>query len=218
MTFYHKVKDIKHTNQNFASLFNLNTSVMRLLLTFVCFLLFNALYGQTGNEKTTFQRNGFVFGLGLGAGNLTLNTNDTQSNAFSTTLPNIKVGFMFGNKIAILALLPGANYKYKEKDRGFEGITLIAQYWVKERWWVMGGTGLTLDAPAFYTVKDPKTAEFNTGFPALTAGTGHEIYRKGKFDIDLQYRFFYGQSNLDNSDFRKGFSNMFIVGFNLYSL
>lgn len=80
----------------------------------------------------------------------------------------------------------------------------------------MGGVGLTFDAPAFYTVKDPKTAEFHIGLPALTAGTGYEIYRKGKFAIDLQYRFFYGQSNLSYNGFRKGFSNMFIVGFNWY--
>lgn len=82
---------------------------MRLTLTFVCFLLFNALYGQ----KSDIERKGFVFGGGLGAGSLTLNTNDTTTNAFSTTIPNIKVGYMINNRLEILALLPGANYKYK---------------------------------------------------------------------------------------------------------
>lgn len=189
---------------------------MRLILIFICLPLFNALYGQSNDEQNTIQRKGFVFGVGLGAGSLTLNTNDTTTNAFSTTLPNIKVGYMINNRLAILALLPGANYKYKGKDRGFEAITITAQFWAKERWWLMGGAGLSFDAPAFYTVKDPKTAEFYTGFPALTAGTGYEIYRKGKFAIDLQYRFFYGQSNLSNNGFRNGISNMFIVGFNWY--
>jgi hypothetical protein len=190
--------------------------MMRLTLIFICFLLFNTLYGQSSEGNNTFQRQGVVFGVGLGAGSLTLNTNDTTSNAFSTTLPNIKVGYMINNRLAILALLPGANYKYKGKDRGFEAITIAAEYWAKEKWRVMAGVGLTFDAPAFYTVKDPKTAEFYTGFPALTAGTGYEIYHKGTFAIDLQYRFFYGQSNLSNDGFRKGFSNMFIVGFNWY--
>lgn len=189
---------------------------MRLTLIFICLLLFNVLYGQSSDEQNSIQRKGFVFGVGFGAGSLTLNTNDTTTNAFSTTLPNIKVGYMINKRLAILALLPGANYKYKGKDRGFEAITIAAQFWAKERWWLMGGAGLSFDAPAFYTVRDPKTAKFYTGFPALTAGTGYEIYRKGKFAIDLQYRFFYGQSSLTNNGFRKGISNMFIVGFNWY--
>lgn len=189
---------------------------MRLTLIFIFHILFNALYGQSSDNDNTFQRKGFVFGVGLGAGSLILNTNDTTTNTFSTTLPNMKVGFMASNRLAILALLPGANYKYKGKDRGFEAITIAAQYWVKEKWWLMGGAGLTFDAPAFYTVKDPKTAEFHTGFPSLTAETGYEIYRTGKFAIDFQYRIFYGQSNLSSNGFRKGISNMFIVGFNWY--
>ncbi|NJK98245.1 MAG: hypothetical protein HC905_28040 [Bacteroidales bacterium] len=78
----------------------------------------------------------------------------------------------------------------------------------------MGGTGLTFDAPAFYTVKDPSSAAFYTGIPAFTFSTGYEIWHKGRFTLDLQYRIFLGKSSLPNSGQREGVSNTFIVGFN----
>lgn len=123
---------------------------------------------------------------------------------------------MLNKRLALLALLPGSNYKYNGKDRGFEAIMIAGQYWLKDNWWVLGGTGLTFDAPAFYTVKDPKNADFFTGLPAITLATGYEVFHKGKFAIDVQYRLFLGKSNLPNNGQREGVSNMFILGFNWY--
>lgn len=123
---------------------------------------------------------------------------------------------MLNKRLALLALLPGANYKYSGKDRGFEGLIVAGQYWLKDNWWVLGGTGVTFDAPAFYTVKDPKAAGFYTGLPSFTFAMGYEVWRKGRFALDLQYRVFIGQSNLPDNKHREGISNMFIVGFNWY--
>jgi len=189
---------------------------MRNLLIITLTLLTINSFAQTNLEKKPIERIGFVIGVGFGAGALKLNTNDTTKVAFSTTLPNIKVGFMASKRLALFVLLPGANYKYNGKDRGFEAITIAGQYWLKDKWWILGGTGLVFDAPAFYTVKDPKTAGFYTGFPALTFATGYEVWHKGRFALDLQYRVFMGKSNLPNSGQREGVSNMFIVGFNWY--
>jgi hypothetical protein len=195
---------------------NSKNKKMRKFLILTLTIMANYTFAQVDLNNKPIERKGFVIGLGLGAGALTLNTNDTTNVSFSTTLPNLKIGYMVNQRLALLALLPGANYKYNGKDRGFEGLIIAGQYWVKNNWWVLGGTGLTFDAPAFYTVKDPKTAEFNTGFPALTFATGYEVWHKGRFALDLQYRIFLGKSNLPNNGQREGISNMFIFGFNWY--
>jgi hypothetical protein len=189
---------------------------MRKIVTITLIIIVNYSFAQTNTGKLQIERKGFVFGVGLGAGSLSLNNNDTASTKFSTTLPNIKVGYMLNSRLALLALLPGANYNYNGKDRGFEAVIISGQYWVKDNWWVLGGTGITFDAPAFYTVKDIKTADFYTGFPALTFATGYEVWHRKRFALDLQYRVFYGKSNLSNGGQREGISNMFIVGFNWY--
>ncbi len=189
--------------------------MQKLLIITLTLLTINT-FAQTNLEKKPIERKGFLFGVGLGAGALKLDTNDTTKVAFSTTLPNIKVGFMAGKRLGLFVLLPGANYKYDGKDRGFEAITVAGQYWLLDKWWIMGGTGLTFDAPAFYTVKDPKNAGFYKGFPALTFSTGYEVWHKGQFALDLQYRVFMGKSKLANNGYREGISNMFIIGFNWY--
>lgn len=176
----------------------------------------NMVFAQGSIEKTPFERKGFLIGFGLGAGTLTLNHNDTIQTSFSATLPNIKFGWMISNRIALQAILPGATYKYGGKDRGFEGIIISGQYWLKDKWWLMGGTGVTFDAPAFYTVQSPNSAGFYTGIPAFTFATGYEVWRKDKFALDVQYRVFLGQSSLSNNQQRQGISNMFIIGFNWY--
>lgn len=189
---------------------------MRVAILLLALCLANLSWAQTKPGHFLFERKGFLFGAGVGAGSLVLKTNDTTDVSFSTTLPNLKIGYMVHPRLAVLVMLPGANYKYKGKDRGFEGLVFATQYWIKDRWWVLGGTGLTFDAPAFYTVKDPSKASFYTGAPAFSFATGYELWRKGKFALDIQCRIFLGSSNLPSAGHRDGVSNMFIVGFNWY--
>ena len=189
---------------------------MRKIVFIALAITANFTYSQPNLNLQSPENKGFSIGIGIGAGALSLTTNDTNQVSFSTTLPNLKIGYRFNQKLALFALLPGANYKYQEKARGFEAIIFAGQYWIKNNWWILAGTGLTFDAPAFYTVKDPKTAEFYTGFPAITVASGYEIWQKGRFALDLQYRFFFGKSNLQNNGTRQGLSNMLIVGFNWY--
>ena len=161
-------------------------------------------------------KHGFLFGVALGGGALHLMESGHSSTSFSASIPNLKLGYMLNPKCALQLILPGATYTSEGKDRGFEGIVPAVQYWVKDKWWVMGGIGLTLDAPAFYTVKDPATAEFNFGFPAFSAATGYELFQKRRLIIDVQYRLFYGKVDLDNGDIKKGIANMILLGFNWY--
>jgi hypothetical protein len=188
----------------------------KLILAVIMAFPVTGLLAQENSGKTKVEPSGLFFGVGIGAGTLSLSLRDTTRLSFASTLPNVKLGYRFNQRWALLTLLPGANYSYQGKDRGFEGIMVSGQYWLKTNWWLMAATGMTFDAPAFYTVKDPKTAGFYIGFPAVSLATGYEIWHKGKWTMDLQYRFFYGKSNLPDNRYREGISNMFIAGFNWY--
>lgn len=172
------------------------------------------LRAQQNQEIKSFERQGFTFGLSVGAGALTLSTHDSVKTTLAATLPNLRIGYVVSSRLALQLLLPGSPYQYQGKARGFEGILISGQYWVKDSWWVLGGLGLTLDAPAFWTIKEPKQADFRIGFPALAFAAGHEVYQKKNFTIDIQYRFYAGQVELDGGGKRQGFSNMLSVGFN----
>lgn len=163
-----------------------------------------------------FERKGFTFGMGVGAGSLSLNTNDTCTTAFTFSVPNLKIGYILNPRLAIQLMLPGATYRYQGKDRGFEAMILGCQYWPVDRCWIQGGVGLTFDAPAFYTVSDADQAKFYSGFPAFTLATGYEIWRRGTCAFDIQYRFFYGKSELDAGVQRSGMSHVILFGVNWY--
>ncbi|MCB0844441.1 MAG: hypothetical protein KDE26_14400, partial [Bacteroidetes bacterium] len=79
---------------------------MRKILFLTLTILVNLSFAQTNLEKNPVERKGFVIGLGIGGGTLTLNTNDTTQTSFAPTLPNIKVGYMLNERLALLALLP----------------------------------------------------------------------------------------------------------------
>lgn len=161
-------------------------------------------------------RQGWSFGLSVGGGQLRLNTNDTIQNAFTATLPNLKVGYLFSSRFGLFLTLPGATYTYRNVTRGFEGAVMSGQYWLNDRWWVSCGLGLTFDAQAFYTVKDPSKAKFYTGFPAVSFGVGYELHRKGRLAIDLQYRCFMGNADLPNNGSRHGVANVVMIGVSWY--
>lgn len=179
-------------------------------------LLLSLIVIASAQTPIPFERTGFSYGAGVGIGSLRLNTNDTLSSAFTSTLPNIRIAYQLHPDLAVGVLLPGAIYSYQGKDRGFEAVLLTGQYWFRDRWWVLGGAGMTLDAPAFYTVSDPSEADFHTGFPALTVAVGYELWQNDGWVMDLQYRFFFGKAALPNGGERSGSSNMLSLGINRY--
>jgi len=96
---------------------------MKTIISILLLFSFNQVFSQTKDFHYSIDRKGIVFGLGCGAGSLSLSHETGEnSTAFSFSIPNIKVGYMINNRLALYALLPGATYKYEDKDRGFEGI------------------------------------------------------------------------------------------------
>lgn len=170
-------------------------------------------------EQTQINRNGWVFGTAAGVSVVHLSTTglatETQT---GLSFPNFKAGKMINNRMALLIYLPGSIYRYKgegrERDRGFEGIIPSVQYWLKPRWWVMAGAGLTLDAPAFYDIKGEDERKFYFG-PSVLAVTGYEIWRKDRFALDLQVRAHYGYASIPEGK-RTGLAVTTLLGFNWY--
>jgi len=182
-------------------------------------ILLVSLSTQLWSQETTNNRNGWIFGTAVGASVLHLSTSGLPTEiAPSISFPNFKIGKMITKRTAILLYLPGSIYTYKgvgrQRDRGFEGIIPAAQYWVTPRWWVLGGVGLTLDAPAFYDIKGEDEHKFYFG-PSVLAATGYELWRKGNFALDLQVRMHYGYSIIPEGK-RTGMAGTTLVGFNWY--
>jgi len=171
---------------------------------------------QSITAQNSVERKGLTYGFSVGAGALTLSDMESESTTIAATFPNIRIGYMLNDQLALQFLLPGSPYDNNGKTRGFEGIVLSGQYWFIDKAWILGGMGVALDAPAFWTVTDPSTENFYAGFPALTFATGYELLQGKKFTVDLQYRIFAGQVELENSAKQQGISNMFSVGLNWY--
>ncbi|GAB4413528.1 MAG: hypothetical protein OHK0039_20550 [Bacteroidia bacterium] len=149
-------------------------------------------------------------------GVLTRAVGDTLHTELASTLPNLRLGYMIGDRWTVHLLLPGTPYRQGGQRRGFEGILLAGQYWPRDAWWVLAGAGAALDFPAFWTVEDPAAADFRTGMPAFTFATGYEVWRKNSFVLDLQYRLYAGQIGPAGGTPWQGLSNMIMLGINWY--
>lgn len=170
------------------------------------FILMSALtFAQDNlNNKNTFIRDGFMFEFGLGGGIISIKDSagpqrfdDTQGGG---TFPELKFGYMLNDRLAITVSAPGMIYTINDNDRHFGGIIPSVQYWVKDRWWIHGGAGLGIDAPALYDIKDNVNDDWNTGIAAMVS-TGYEVYRKNKFAMNVQSKLLVGgvkiSSNID---------------------
>lgn len=186
-----------------------------LIALFTVFTLMS--YGQ--QLENAVQRKGFVIGLSVGAGVISIADSDAENPFYDAQggiiFPNLKIGWMLNERMALLATFPGKIYDYEGKDRSFESIMLIFQYWVNDRWWVNAGFGLAMDFPAFYEVDDFKNEEWNFGC-AVAASTGYEIYQKKNFTIDLQTKVYLGRVSLEDDRHRDAVAFTVGIGFNWY--
>ena len=177
-------------------------------------------YGQKGIDQ--IERKGFVIGFGLGAGVISTSDSDQQIPFDEAhgggTFPNLKIGWMVNDRLAILGLYTGKLYEYEIKHRSFDAFIPSAQYWVKDRWWVNAGIGLAMDFPAIYRAgieANIKDEDWNFG-KALALSTGYELVQKKKFVLDLQTQLLMGSTSLDNDRHRDAVVFSIGLGFNWY--
>lgn len=155
---------------------------------------------QNTKSETTTHRNGFIFEFSVGGGLISIEdsagiqTFDKSKETF--VFPDVKLGYMLNDKLAITISMPGNIYEYKNNDRNFGGFIPSVQYWVKDQWWIHGGIGLAIDSPALYDIKDNVNDDWNFG-TAVMVSTGYEFYQKKNFALNLQSKVVLGHASLD---------------------
>jgi len=168
---------------------------------FLLFLLagfYLSLHAQAPDKKP-FERKGFVFGGAAGVSYIQVSAPVGLPDEKQTGMcfPNLKVGYMLTPRLALLMYLPRTSYVYKgdgrERGRGFESFIPSVQYWTNDRFWLIAGAGLDMDAPVFYDMKEKSERKFYFG-PAAVAGAGYEFFRKGRIALDVQGQIHYGQA------------------------
>jgi len=187
--------------------------ILILVFTF-CTLLS---YGQ--NKTSQIERKGFVIGFGVGAGVINI-TNSIPEDPFEDTqggivFPNLKIGWMLNERLAILISSHGLIYNIDGKDRSFDALAPTVQFWFNDRIWINGSIiGLAIDAPAIYEDGFGDEA-WNFGH-SVSLSSGYEIVQTKKFSLDLQTNLSMGRTNLDNEVNRDGVILSFGLGFNWY--
>tara|TARA_R110001583_G_scaffold180064_1_gene337075 strand:- start:192 stop:794 length:603 start_codon:yes stop_codon:yes gene_type:complete len=183
----------------------MKTIKKQILLRMACvaFALVSSItYAQNTNPETSTQRDGFIIEFSVGGGLISLEdsegiqTFDKSQGTF--VFPDLKLGYMLNENIAITAAMPGNIYEFQDNDRNFGGFIPSLQYWVKNRWWIHGGIGLAIDSPALYDIKDDVNDDWNFGF-AVMASTGYEIYKKKNFALNVQSKLVLGSVSLDGN-------------------
>ena len=157
-------------------------------------------YAQKTNSETITQREGFIFEFVVGGGSISIEdsagtqTFDTSQGTF--VFPDLKLGYMLNEKLAITLSMPGNIYEFQDNDRNFGGLIPSVQYWLKDNWWIHGGIGLAIDSPALYDIKDDVNDDWNFG-TAVMISTGYEFYKKKNFALNVQSKLVLGHASLD---------------------
>jgi hypothetical protein len=181
----------------------IKTIKKQILLRMACVafaLIPSITYAQNTNQESTTHRDGFIFEFLAGGGLISIEdsegiqTFDKSQGTF--VFPDLKFGYMLNEDLAITISMPGNIYEFQDNDRHFGGFIPSVQYWVKDKWWIHGGIGLAIDAPALYDIKDEVNDDWNFGC-AVMASTGYEIYKKKNFALNVQSKLVLGRVFLD---------------------
>lgn len=168
-------------------------------------LLSSITYAQNTNQESMTQRDGFIFEFVVGGGVISLEDSagiqTFEKSQGTFVFPDLKLGYMLNEKLAITISMPGNIYEFQDNDRNFGGFIPSVQYWVKDRWWIHGGFGLAIDSPALYDIKDNVNDDWNFGH-AVMLSTGYEIYKKKSFALNVQSKLVMGRANLDGGAHR----------------
>ncbi len=192
--------------------------MIRLIITTCLIIIASLVYAQ---DDQTIIRKGFVFGTSIGFSH-SIHSFPSASQNNTDFGVGFKIGFMLKSNMALLLTSNVSGYDYtgigRSRKRDFGVLAPTVQYWLGDRFWVMGGIGIGLDAPVFFDIKDPDNNKeetvYHAGLGAIGA-IGYEFYQGKKFTIDIKARMTYRNIDLAEGN-TTGVSPSILIGINFY--
>ncbi|RKE95359.1 hypothetical protein [Ichthyenterobacterium magnum] len=191
-------------------------SIIKQFALVAIMLVSTIIAAQNNKNEISNQREGFMFEFGIGGGIISvedskgIQTFDKSQGAIS--FPEIKLGYMLNENLAVTVAMPGMIYEFQDNDRHFGGFIPSVQYWVKDKWWIHGGIGLAIDGPALYDIKDAND-DWNFGCAVMTS-TGYEVCKKKNFALNVQSKLVLGRAFLKGDAHRDAVLFSIGLGFN----
>jgi hypothetical protein len=192
--------------------------MIKSILTVFLITLVSVLHSQ---NKPLIEKKGFVFGTSFGLSHsIQTFPNKLQNNTdFGFDL---KFGYMLKPNVALLLTSNISAYDYigigRPRKRDFGVLAPSVQYWLHEKFWVLAGIGLGVDAPVFFDIKDPENnkeeTQYHTGLGILGA-VGYDFYHGKSFTFDLKARMTYRNVNITEGK-TTGFAPSILIGVNFY--
>ncbi|MBN2778213.1 MAG: hypothetical protein JXR36_11250 [Bacteroidales bacterium] len=187
-------------------------------------LLFSVFLQFTfAQEHKAIQRKGFVFGTSYGTGYSILKFPDKNQSELGFAL-DVKLGYMIKPDLALLLSSNVSIYDYsgfgRDRKRDFGILAPSVQYWVNDKFWVLGGVGLGGDNPVFWDIDfenvdtDPLETKYYNGLGFVTA-VGYEIYQRKNMALDLKTKISYRNVEMQEGK-TNGVSFTLLLGINFY--
>lgn len=184
-------------------------------------LVLCTVFTAQAQDKEKVERKGLVFGTALGLSHSIQSFPNKNQNDTDFGL-DLKFGYMIKPNLAILLTSNVSGYDYsgigRDRKRDFGILAPSIQFWLNDRFWILGGIGLGLDAPVFFDIENPDTDPEETAYYSglgLIGSAGYELYQKKKFTIDLKTRV--GYRNLQITEGKtQGVSIGLLIGINFH--
>jgi len=196
---------------------------MKSILITAILVFFVFIKSTFAQEDKTIQRKGLVFGTSYGIGYSVLNFPDKNQCDLGFAL-DVKLGYMIKPNLALLLTTNVSIYDYlgfgRDRKRDFGILAPSVQYWVNDKFWVLGGVGLGGDNPVFWDIDfdnvdaDPLETKYYNGLGFVTS-VGYEIYQRKNMALDLKSKISYRNVEMQEGK-TNGVSFALLLGINFY--
>ncbi len=167
---------------------------------------------NTAEQKKAEKR--WLFGGAFGGGSLIQKDEGQSAESYTKfSMLNLKVGYFIHPRTAVCLHIPSGGHKEKDETRAFEALLISGQHWFIDRFWGSAGLGLAMDMPSLFDTSN-ENPKFYFG-PAASIGAGYELWRKGKFALDIQGRILYGNYKVEGKQ-RQSTAFDLMIGFAWY--